>query len=1251
MIDAKALLDDLQKLLTKLEDDIRRRCSSQAEVDAPLRAQYAAARDANRTAQAYEVWRDDQITQAAVAWILGCVFVRFCEDNRLIDPPRLAGPGDRLQRAHDEHTVYVQQHPSHTDREYLLWVFEQVATLPALRDLFDHRHNPLWSLAPTGDGATALRDFWQRRDPATGQLVHDFTDLDFTRPASVQDHALDTRFLGDLYQDLSQSARKKYALLQTPIFIEKFLLDRTLEPAIREFGFREVRMIDPTCGSGHLLLGGFHRLLGLWRRDEPATLIRELAQRALDGVYGVDVNPFAVAIARFRLLMAALRACDIDRLADAPGFTIHLAAGDSLLHGPRPGRDVHRATGHLWDDDPLKHYYEAEDANLLRSFLGRQYHAVVGNPPYIVVRDRALSDAYRDRFKSCHRQYSLAVPFFERFVDLTLGSTQPVRMPNEPAGYFGMITANSFMKREFGKKLIEQFIPKWDLTHVIDTRGAYIPGHGTPTIILFGRHRPHVTTTIRTAMGIAGEPITPDDPAKGVVWTAITTQLDQPGSQSRFVSVGDTDRTDFHKHPWSIGGGGAAELKDLLDNASTAKLGVEWQVAGFGAVTREDEAYLVSGLVGLRNRIHPAQLRPLVEGDAVRDWALTNPTVAIWPYDPTSLAVVRTTAINVFLWPYRATLSDRVAYGMTQLERGLRWYEYSMFFRERFRTPLSIAFSFVATHNHFVLDRGEKIFKQTAPIIKLPTNSTEDDHLSLLGLLNSSTAGFWARQTFFDRGNGGIGGGIANEAYERFLEFDTTKLQAFPLANHRPVRLARQLDQLARSRSEWLPEAICRRAVPTTAALAEAKDRADVYLRQMIALQEELDWQSYGLYGLLDDGSPSDSGMSSDDLTVPPIVLGERAFEIVLGREIAVEGSETTWFARHGSTPITEVPDHWPENYSRLVRRRVEIIETDRNIALIERPENKRRWNAEPWESMEKRALRSWLLDRLEGWPLTGPGRPAADMSPRSLVWDEQEPRLISVARLADRLRRDGDFMQVAALYRGRDDFDVGTMVAELVEAEAVPFLPVFRYKDSGLRNRQVWEEVWDLQRREDTLDARTQLPPTDPRHLSADAAKAEKRATVGDIPVPPKYKSADMANATVWRLRGKLDVFKERFVSFPHVQRDSDPTLVVTWAGFNHLQQMQALAAYYMDAKEQEGWPADRRVPLLAGMLELLPWVQQWHNDVDPAFNQRMGNYFQEFINDEAREIGRTLVQIISWQPPTPVRSQRRATVRRDDK
>ena len=121
------------------------------------------------------------------------------------------------------------------------------------------------------------------------------------------------------------------------------------------------------------------------------------------------------------------------------------------------------------------------------------------------------------------------------------------------------------MKREFGKKLIEEFFPRIDLTHIINTSGAYIPGHGTPTVILFGRHRPPVSGEVRAVLGIRGEPGTPDDPAQGKVWQSIISYIDKSNAQNEFVSVTDLPRETLAEHPWSIGGGGAAELKQLLD--------------------------------------------------------------------------------------------------------------------------------------------------------------------------------------------------------------------------------------------------------------------------------------------------------------------------------------------------------------------------------------------------------------------------------------------------------------------------------------------------------------------------------------------------------------------------------------------------------------------------------------------------------------------------------------------------------------
>jgi len=195
------LLAGLQRLLKRLEADIRSRCEANSEINAQLLAEYERARSASRTAQAYEVWREDYITQVAVAWILGCVFVRFLEDNRLIDTAWLAGPNERLQLARDQHTLYFQANPTHSDREYLEHVFEAVAKLPSMRDLLDGAHNPLSKLGPTGDGAHELLEFWQKVNPSTGVIIHDFSDPDWN-----------TRFLGDLYPAVASWTRAMIAI-------------------------------------------------------------------------------------------------------------------------------------------------------------------------------------------------------------------------------------------------------------------------------------------------------------------------------------------------------------------------------------------------------------------------------------------------------------------------------------------------------------------------------------------------------------------------------------------------------------------------------------------------------------------------------------------------------------------------------------------------------------------------------------------------------------------------------------------------------------------------------------------------------------------------------------------------------------------------------------------------------------------------------------------------------------------------------
>ena len=1191
-----SLLKDLQVLLKKLEDDLIDRSTSTEipEIGLRLRSTYEQAKSAQHTAQSFEEWRSLSVAQVAAAWVLSCVFVRFLEDNGMIDPPRLAGvcggthtKGDRLSRARDEHELYFQKFPTHSDRDYLLSIFKDLAKLPVAGEVFGEG-NGIWRMANwlSGDAAALLLRFFQKIDANTGLLVHDFTDA-----------AWDTRFLGDLYQDLSEAVRKQYALLQTPDFVEAFILDRTLEPALKEFGLDGFKMIDPACGSGHFLLGSFTRLCDRLVRANPSQNVRVLVQTALDSIYGVDINPYAIAIARFRLLLAAMKASDITRLLDAPNFKIHLVCGDSLLYGSPKGDQL--TTGwHVLDE-----VMTAQDVAALNRILQPyQYHAVVANPPYITPKDAALNKAYRERYSTCHMKYSLAVPFLERIVSL-----------NIKGGYSGQITSNSFMKREFGKRLIEDFFPKVDLTHVIDTSGADIPGHGTPTVILFARNQKPVAATIRTVMGIRGEPSTPESAVNGKVWQAILKQVDVVDSQSEFVSVADSQRLAFHKHPWSIGGGGASGLKEILDKVSSHSLKEIIDEIGIFGMTNADDILSSPIEVFFRQQIEKNILRYLVVGDGVRDWTIHDDEAAIFPYTKTDLIDInRLPSLNKFLWFCRTMLGNRATFSKkTYFLEGRAWWEWHHVTLQRLINPSSIVYSEVATNNHFALERGEKIFRQSAPIIKLPADSTEDDHLTLVGLFNSSTACFWMKQVFYAKATstGDISTEKGKPEANRYA-FASTGLQAFPIPfNLRDAKamsvlsIAKEIDLLAGQLTALHPKSVVlqwqnMQDVNLRNILETSGQKYELIKQRMIALQEELDWEVYKCFGLSDLGA---------------------SVEILSNTEFGIT-SELRPFLWESDIP----PDSLPTAFDDVYQQRRKILQSNPAIAIIEDLVFKRPWwgrqgvygrLAQDYAGWIQDALMNWLLDRLETY-FDFDGRMNNTGTPTNQI----EISITSIAKLADIAKSDSQFITVGELYRNDPAFKIEKLITELIEAESVPHLPILRYKATGLRKRLEWEHTWELQRQEDN----DTIPPDT------------------KIAVPPKYASTDFIKPNYWRLRGKLDVPKERWIAFPHCQSE-DGTLAIAWAGYNHLQLAQALSTYYLDIKERIGGSNDPRLaPLLASLVELIPWLKQWHNDIDPEFGLAMGDYYEGFLIEEAKAIGHTVESLRMWEPVGKVKSKK---------
>ena len=1211
LADAAALVKAMAKAHRRLGEDLRERAAD-PRVAPTLRAAHAEERAKGQTSDGYEAYRDGVCDQVAASWVLCAVFVRTLEDRGYLQH-RLAGPG-----AADKLAQFRASFRFLGERDYLLHIFEAISLLPGAREVFGQGFAPLWRLGPTSRAVGEL--LAELRAEEGGRLRFTFGrprkkkegEPEGQEGEEEEDHdGASTRYLGDLYQDLNEDVRKRYALLQTPEFVERFLLDHTVDQAVRERGIA-VTVCDPACGSGHMLLGAYDRLYWARRVAEPGMPAQDSARKALSQVHGIDLNPYAVAVARFRLLLSYLDKAKIPRLDATPGdLPIQVYVGDSLLAGLGGGAQAE--LGDVFEKKGTKEHglaksifsFSSPEADEL--LLKKRFDVVVANPPYITEKDPGKRDLIREHYKAASGKFALSAPFVERIFQL-----------GNEGGWTAQITANSFMKREFGKTLIEKVLPSWDLTAVLDTSGAYIPGHGTPTVILFGRAQRPRSPMVRVVMGSRGEPTTPEVPAEGKVWTTIAEHWTEAGHSDEFVSVTDFERSKLEQHPWSLGGGGAAGLKELLEGRVSKRLGELAESIGFGSFTGADDVFLMPAASGPTRWLEPNRIRPIITGDVVRDWSVAGNDIALTPYTADASPAIEEPASRWlrYLWPYRTPLWNITSFaGKTRRDNGDIWWQWYRWVAERYRTPLSITFAFVATHNHFALDRGGNVFSRSAPIIKLPECATEEEHLALLGYLNSSTACFWMKQVMNSKGAGGIGGGYHTETWSRRLEYDGTKLQQLPLPDFGGSRvLILQLSEslaVLGEQSQPAARAVLEESFATPDELRERLSQAIAHCAQvrnrMVALQEELDWRVYCLFGLAQEETCSTE-------EPPGLQLGQRAFEVLWARRLTREDEPSTdWFDRHGGTPTTVLPESWPRRYAAIVERRMQAISSSHELQLIESGDYKRRWAARDYDDEVRAELESWIYERVE----------------QAL----QDPRPLSIAHLASALAKDPKVRAVAEVMTGSANHDLEAILGDLMTKEAVACARSYRYTETGLEKRALWEVTWDLQRRED-------------------AGEGEKVT----IEPPPKYDQKDFENAAVvWRLRGKLDVPKERFIAYPMATPASGASgkaaLVFGWAGWDQLQQLQAaidlwqleigihgheiLPAATRKEREEalgaeaEGDPGlrldaearERLLPLLQTMADLLPWVRQWHDE-----DGETASAFEAYLSEQARRLDTAL-------------------------
>jgi len=285
--------------------------------------------------------------------------------------------------------------------------------------------------------------------------------------------------------EAKRERRKERGIYYTPKWVVDYIVRQTVGRFLEEHAndpeaIANLTILDPACGSGSFLIHAYETLLEHHARQmggDVGHLDRKMREWVLrHNIFGVDVDPQAVEIARMNLLIRMVREEE-----ELPPLADNIRLGNSLVSGGET--ELRPYFGKGWKAKaPFDWRQEFPDIMARGGF-----DIVIGNPPYVRIQtlDRDEVRFYNDKYDAATGNYDIYCLFIERALHLL-----------KPGGRLGFIVPNKFMQAAYGRGLRKVLASTKAVSKLVDFGDAQVFESGTNyTCLLFATTSPQGCVT------------------------------------------------------------------------------------------------------------------------------------------------------------------------------------------------------------------------------------------------------------------------------------------------------------------------------------------------------------------------------------------------------------------------------------------------------------------------------------------------------------------------------------------------------------------------------------------------------------------------------------------------------------------------------------------------------------------------------------------------------------------------------------